>query len=189
MIVIIIAMQYEAAPLTRALGLLQAKHNRDIYSKTPHTLLITGLGRERALRSLSDFKELNWQKDFVVNFGLCGAPASFPIGALYVIEEIEDAATGKIYRPLYMPSAPIARAALLTVEEPVDENSLAAPTNKLVDMEASAIAEIAERNGALNRLLCIKIVMDHFQPVKSTRDKVAQLIEPHISSIIKMLPE
>jgi hypothetical protein len=123
------------------------------------------------------------ENDVLLNIGICGAPQAYEIGTLLLIHKIIH--NNHSYYPDMLLSHPFEESDLESVKKAQDEHH-ALP----VDMEAYPIFKVASRFMQLHQLLFIKIVSDHFEPERVTKELVLELIGtkmPQIEGLIHAL--
>ena len=182
MIYIITALSSEAKPLIHHYRL---KRNTDVdfllYESDTVFLCITQVGYNNALHVSGKFLEYKKpaEDDILVNIGLCGAPESYNIGELLVIEKLcfkDREALLTCRESLHV------KASLTTLIQEQYEN-----LNKVVDMEAFGIYERAKEFFKINQLLFVKIVSDHFEPKSLTKNLAYGLINRNIKEITSLI--
>ncbi len=143
---------------------LGAKKSNDLYS-----ILVSGVGNEcmdAATQSiLSQLKE----SDTLVNIGICGASDAFEIGALLQIDTTTQCINAS-------------KKILTCADEALGHANLYAA----VDMESSGFIQASKT--FKNRYM-FKVVSDHFEPSKVTKDKTKKLIYAQIDTIMEILNE
>ena len=186
MAIIFTAHKWEASQLVKHLALDKSSFSNQYESKK-HKLVVTGIGKEKAFKSIEKMPRKIWRANHFINFGLAGAPKIYPVGTLYQIERITDAESEESFVLSETPFDSIPIATLTTFSKPVSAENPMAPKNSLVDMEGSTIAATARKYNVLDKFTYLKIVLDNFSPIKPTKEEVEQLISPHIDLIVKFI--
>ena len=149
-----------------------------LYVGTEAILLISGIGSENTLTSLSAI--LGYKKpkkgDLLVNLGICGAPSKYPIGTPILVHKIYY--NNRIFYPDILFVHPFIETELTTLNQP---QSIQYSTP--VDMEAGAIFVAASKFFNLHEMIFIKIVSDHFDPSSITKEKTIDLLGQQFNNI------
>ncbi|WP_321777296.1 hypothetical protein [Sulfurimonas sp.] len=118
------------------------------------TLIVSGIGRESMFNASKKILPQMSKTDIIVNIGICGANKSYKIGQL-----IDGFANN-----------------LSCVNEAVTNDSI----YELVDMESAGFIQATK---AIKNRYIFKIVSDHFEPHKVTKEATKQLIFNAIDDI------
>ncbi len=135
------------------------------------TLIISGLGvtnARLATQTLINHFDIT-DDDIYLNVGICGASGSYEIGELLEIGSIvyeEDNYTFKNDKEITC----------------VDSEVSAGDYN-VVDMESYGFYDAVIHNPAIKNFYIFKVVSDHFEPHKVTKDKTKSLIFNVINDI------
>lgn len=172
MIYLIAALDAEARPLIEHYR-LKRDHALPytVYTGNGVLLLVTQPGKHNAMMATSAL--LGWRipetGDILVNIGICGAPAAYPIGEPLLIHRIVDGV--RRYHPDILYSHTFRESPLLCLDEPA-----ACCREMPVDMESGGVFAAASRFFKLHRLAFLKIVSDHCDPSSVTKEGVIALI-------------
>ena len=158
---LLFALKLEAQAFVDKFKLGKSKSNDEI------AIIITGIGKENMFNSTKKLISKIKSEDSIVNIGICGASKSFKIGELIEI--------GIPMRS--MGTSGDDRGFLTCVDEAIDETD----TYDAVDMESDGFIEASK--GFENRYM-FKIVSDHFEPHKVTKDGAKRLIYEKIDEIM-----
>ncbi len=120
------------------------------------SLFISGIGSQNMLQTTKDIIKLMSEDDIIVNVGICGASKKYKIGQL--IDGLKENLT--------------------CVDYEVSQNDC----YELADMESSGFLEASKT--VKNRFM-FKVVSDHFEPHKVTKEATKSLIFKAIEEIIK----
>jgi len=108
--------------------------------------------------------------DLYLNVGICGAREEYPIGSLLEIGEV-------IYNGI-VHSFKKGKKSIVCVDETVSENIY-----EIVDMESYGFYDAVLHNPAIKNFHILKIVSDHFEPDKVSKDGTKKLISKSIDVI------
>jgi hypothetical protein len=179
MIFLITALHAEAKPLCEYYRL-----KRDtslpyiLYRNEKIVLLVSGIGKTNALMAVSAL--LGWRipkpEDCLINIGICGAPLTYEIGKVLLIHQIHDGE--RHYYPDILYTHPLRECSLKCVD---DAQTIS--HDYPVDMESSAVFQAASRFFKLHQIALIKIVSDHFEPERVTKEGVVELVRTNLSVI------
>lgn len=183
MIYLICALDAEARPLIEHYRL-----KRDytlpytFYKGDGILLLVTGIGRTNAMLALSALMgyRIPKGKDILINIGICGAPDTYLLGEALLIHQIMD--MDRYYYPDILYPHPLRETSLICVDTPVSSPGLFP-----VDMESGGIFLAASRFLKLHQMAFIKIVSDHFEPNKVTKEGGIGLVKSHIRTLESLI--
>jgi len=134
------------------------KYKLDSSKSNNHiTIIISGIGRDKMFLASQKVVTILKECDIIVNIGICAADRKFKIGEL------------------------LPQDILLTcVDEPIktQDKYLA------VDMESAGFLDATHQ---ITNTYMFKIVSDHFEPDKVTKDKTKQLIFEKIDTIMEII--
>lgn len=149
-----------------------------LYENEEILLAVTQMGRDNAMIATAALLayRIPDENDILLNVGICAAPTRYEIGSLLLIHKITH--NNHSYYPDMLLSHPFQESDLISVDTPQSE-----PLESPVDMEAYAVFKTASRFMQLHQMLFIKIVSDHFEPEKVTKDDALELIAAKISQI------
>lgn len=183
MIYLITALDAEARPLIEKYRL-----KRDytlpytLYVGEEIVLLVTQPGKNNAMMATSAL--LGWRipkaQDILLNVGICGAPAEYPIGESMLIHQIFDG--DRRYYPDILYPHTLRESPLLCSETPADT-----PRDIPVDMESGGVYAAAARFFKLHRMAFFKIVSDHCQPETVTKEGVITLVHSRIPELDRLI--
>ena len=149
-----------------------------LYEADDMLLCISGIGYENAMMATAAL--LGYRapspNDILLNYGICAAPMQYDIGELLLIHELTCNHV-HLY-PDMLIKHPFHEASLLSVDAPC-----AIPQDIPVDMEGFAIFKTASRFMQLHQMLFVKIVSDHFDPQRVTKEHTHHVIAPHIEAL------
>lgn len=111
------------------------------------TIVVSGMGSESMFNATKDIVTKMSNKDTIINVGICGGDKKFAIGELIDARE----------------------ANLTCVESDISEHG----KYELVDMESDGFLKATQ--GVENKYM-FKVVSDHFEPHKVTKEKTKSLI-------------
>lgn len=183
MIYIVLALSSEARPLFTHFGL---KRNNDLpyplYTDGTKLLIVTQPGYENALMATSTLLGYRTPEaeDTLLNIGICAAPKSHAIGALLLAHKISHGTHD--YYPDILFRHPNEETDLRTVAD-----ALSSPEPVPVDMEAHAIYKAGSRFFKAHQMAFLKIVSDHFEPERVTKELAFKLLQDNIPAIEQIM--
>jgi len=121
------------------------------------SLSVSGIGKVAMYEATKEIVNIMQKSDTIVNVGICGADKKFNIGDL-------------------LPQS----IKLTCVDKAVDVDEI----YEAVDMESSGFMDATQN--VQNRYI-FKVVSDHFEPNKVTRDKTKKLIFDKIDEIMETI--
>lgn len=189
MIYLITALHSEARPLIEHFNLKpdQAYSKPELYVGDGITLAVSRMGRMKsaiataAVLARADQPE----KSIVANVGICGAPLSFQSGEMFMINEVRDDETGRAYYPNIVLKHNLPENGLITYNQPVLDGG--SDSQKLVDMEASGFFEAASVFMSPEQIVILKMVSDHMNGERITKEIVSNLVKSHIPEIERVV--
>jgi nucleoside phosphorylase len=119
---------------------------------------ISGMGRENMYKATKTIVDKMDKNDIIVNVGICGASDEYKISQL--IDGIKENIT--------------------CVDKPITDKQ----RYKIVDMESCGFLEATK--GVKNRYI-FKVVSDHFEPHKVTKDGAKKLVFDKIDEILNQV--
>lgn len=174
MLYIICALKPEAQALVDKYKLVTSKlDSYKIFTNTSIVLIVSGLGvqnaREATQTLINHFDVTD--DDIYLNIGICGANKKYEIGELINIAEI-------IYEG-------ISHTLVNTIGKTIHSLNTEASTDKyeLVDMESYGFYDAVTHSPAIKNIHILKVVSDHFEPHKVTKEKTKMLIFNAIDAI------
>lgn len=120
------------------------------------SLFISGIGVQNMFTTTKMVRELMNEDDIIVNIGICGASKEYKIGQL--VDGFKECLTCVDYK--------------ISQDEGY----------ALVDMESSGFIEATE---GLQKRYIFKVVSDHFEPERVTKEGTKALIFNHIDEIMQ----
>lgn len=180
---IITALDAEARVLIEHYSL---KRNHDLpyplYRNEDTILIVCGMGKMNALMATSALLGycIPGSGDILLNIGICGAPQSFPIGEALLIHQIIEG--DRRYYPDILYTHTMRESALICVDTPQSE-----PAESPADMESAGVFSAASKFFKLHQMGFIKIVSDHFEPHRVTKESVLALMKSRMDSIAVLI--
>ncbi|MCF6331194.1 MAG: hypothetical protein L3I99_06570 [Sulfurimonas sp.] len=145
---------------------LKAEAQAFIDKKLDVNIIISGIGSQNMYNATKKTLKLMNEDDIIVNVGICGASKKFHIGELLDIS---------------MPSQRVKEKFTLTCVNNEVQNK---DKYEIVDMES--LGFIDATNMIKNRYM-FKIVSDHFEPKKVTKDGTKKLIFDKANEIMRRI--
>ena len=177
MIYIVTALKPEAQAFVDYFKLKKSKlQNYTLFSNETIRLIISGMGVESArlaTQTLINHYDL-CDEDIFANIGVCGASTEYAIGELIECGSIT-------YHEMHYSFLPN-KAHIYCVDEPLSD-----PIYPLVDMESYGFYDAVIHNPAIEHFHILKVVSDHFEPKKVTKELVKSLLFNQIDAINKIL--
>jgi len=188
MILVTVAMQCEAKPFIRHLGLKKVQDISvfPVYANERWKLIVSGVGKIRSAAAATFLltRDLGNSHGFVLNAGVCGSgDTKTPAGTPILINKITDHDTGRSYFPDMVWAHPFAEGSLETWSRVLKVIGSSHQIDHLVDMEASGFFEAASRFLTPDRIAVIKVISDHFDSSRVTAGEVSMLIERCLPSV------
>lgn len=191
MLVIVVALHCEAKPIIEDLSLKRtpARGKFEQFASTSTTLIISGIGKIRSAiatsLALSQVEDLN--RCAILNFGICAAPNIFALGQSLLINKVIDNSSSKSYHPDILVRHPFKELSISTYDSPQNVESLRLIPNYAIDMEASGFFDAASIFLPPSQIQVIKVVSDHFNIDRLSKDFVSNLIKPSIEPTISYM--
>ena len=135
------------------------------------TLIISGLGvtnARLATQTLINHFDIT-DDDIYVNIGICGASSAYEIGQLLEIGSIVYKDISYIFKE---------KKEIVCLNHEADDN-----TYPIVDMDSYGFYDAVIHSPAIKNFYIFKVVSDHFEPQKVTKDKTKSLIFNVINDI------
>ena len=172
MIYIVTALKPEAQAFVEFYKLTKSKLGKYfIFSNTNIRLVISGLGvnnaREATQTLINNFDIT--QSDIFLNIGICAASSEYEIGKLIEIGSITYDAIEYNFKN---------KKKILCVNQEASEMCY-----EIVDMESYGFYDAVIHNPAIEKFYIFKVVSDHFEPQKVTKDGTKALIFNVINDI------
>ena len=177
MIYIVTALKPEAQAFVDFFKLKKSKlQNYTLFTNENIHLIISGMGVDSARMAtqtlINNFDITD--DDIFVNIGICGASKEYAIGELILCGTI-------FYQEIPYTFKKEAKS-IYCSDKPLTES-----TYSLVDMESFGFYDAIDHNPAIKKFYIIKIVSDHFEPKKVTKELAKSLIFNQIDAINKIL--
>jgi len=173
LIYIVVALKTEAQAFIDKYKLKKSKlSNHIIYTNSSITLIISQLGvinARNATQALINQFDIT-DDDIYLNVGICGAKSSYEIGSLLEIGFIVyEGMTYEFKKE---------KKCINCVDEAIDENRY-----EIVDMESYGFYDAVIHNPAIKNFHILKVVSDHFEPERVTKEGSKKLIFDVLASI------
>ena len=177
MLYIITALKSEAQAYVDKYKLLKSKlGNFTLFSNENMFLIVSGIGvlnARLATQTLINQYDIT-DDDIYLNVGICGASSHYEIGSLLEIGAISYDGISYIFKD--------SLEEIRCVDEEVSEELV-----KIVDMESYGVYDAVIHNPAIKNFHIFKVVSDHFQPEKVTKDGTKKLISKRIDDINRVI--
>lgn len=183
MIYLITALDAEARPLIDHYRLKRVYDlPYTVYRGESLLLLVTQPGRGNAMMAVSALLgyALPSQNDILINVGVCAAPQEYPLGEALIIHQIFDQ-TRRYYPDILYPHG-VRESSLICVDAPQS-----APSEHPVDMESAGVFAAASRFFPLHRVAFLKIVSDHFEPERVSKEGVIEAVKHHVETLVTVI--
>lgn len=176
MLYIVTALKPEAQAFVERYKLQKSKlRSFTVFSNERIILIISGLGVDnarRATQTLIDFYDIT-DEDIYLNVGICAGDASYALGELIEISKI-------IYNEdIYELNADTPHT-LTCSDTEVSHNGFS-----LSDMESFGFYEAVSYSKAIKKFHVLKVISDHFEPEKVTKDGTKKLISHALGMLEK----
>jgi hypothetical protein len=159
MILIYAALQCEVQGIIEHYKLLKTSSNPKIYSNERMLVVIGGVGKENTLNHL-EYIYSNYSITRTINIGIVGASnKNIPIGSIYNCTNNTNILPYK---------------KLITVDKEVTNNDIS--DDILIDMEGEYFLNYSLRYLSSSNVFIIKIVSDHLESLKLTKDEIKNII-------------
>jgi len=174
---IITALKSEAQAYVDRYKLTKSKIGKfTLFCNEDMFLLVSGMGilnARLATQALINQYDIT-DDDVYLNVGICGACKEYEIGSLLEIGSISYDEISYIFNN--------SLKEITCVDEAISEN-----THKIVDMESYGFYDAVIHNPAIKNFHILKVVSDHFEPQKVTKDATKKLISKNIDAINNIL--
>jgi hypothetical protein len=143
------------------------------FSNQETRLILSGLGVKNAMfatQTLIDYFDIT-DDDIYINVGICGANKKYPIGTLIEIGAINYENKTYILHPELETTL-----TCLNTEQKEEKY-------EIVDMESFGFYEAVIHSPAIKNIFIFKVVSDHFEPEKVTKDTTKSLVFNAIDAI------
>jgi len=176
---IIVALKAEAQSFVDKYKLKKEKlKNFVFYSNEDIRLLISGMGVENAreaTQTLINYFDIN-DDDIYLNIGICGASKNYEIGELVEIGNISFKDIKYTVKE---------KKHSITCVTTAQSNS----SYSIVDMESYGFYDAVIHNPAIKHIFILKVVSDHFEPQKVTKDSAKKLLFNKLDAINTLIRE
>ena len=178
MLYIVTALKSEAQAYVDKYSLTKSKLALyTLFSNANISLIVSGVGvvnARLATQTLINQYDIT-DDDVYLNIGICGAYKEHKIGSLLEIGSINyDEMTYMFDNSL---------KEITCVDEAINNED----SHKIVDMESYGFYDAVSHNPAIRNFYILKIVSDHFEPEKVTKDGTKKLISKNIDTINNIL--
>jgi nucleoside phosphorylase len=174
---IVVALKPEAQAFVDKYKLKKSKlSNFTIFSSNDIILIISGLGvhnARSATQALINHKDIT-DDDIYLNVGICAAEQKHKIGSLLSV--------GSIFYEEEEYTFNEQNLQILCSDTPIDKE-ISSP----VDMESFGFYDAVIHNPAIKNFFILKVVSDHFEPEKVTKEATKVLIFKQLEAITTIL--
>ncbi|MEA2073481.1 MAG: hypothetical protein U9O86_07845 [Campylobacterota bacterium] len=172
MLYIVTALKSEAQAFVDKYSLTKSKlQNFTIFSNKDMILIVSNIGvinARQATQALINQYDIT-DDDTYLNIGICGASVNYTIGDLLEVGSV-------VYDGMEY-SFHTDATTVTCVDEEISEASY-----EVVDMESYGFYDAVIHNPAIKNFYILKVVSDHFEPEKVTKDGSKQLVFKILSS-------
>ena len=177
MIYIVVALKAEAQAFIDKFRLKKSQLATftTLYENENMRLIISGLGVANArvaTQNLINQYDIT-DDDIYLNVGICGASEAYALGSLVEIGSV-------IYKEIAY-SFDTSKESIVCVDAAVSHHE-----HKIVDMESYGFYDAVVHNPAIKHFHIFKVVSDHFEPERVTKDGTKKLIFNAIESILSL---
>lgn len=177
MIYLVIALKSEAQAFVDRYKLKKTKlGNFTLYFDEEKFLIISGIGivnAREATQTLINYYDIS-DDDIYLNVGVCGASKEYKIGSLLEIGEV-------VHHGITHPFKKD-KQSIVCVDEAMSEAKY-----DLVDMESYGFLDAVSHSPVIKNFHILKVVSDHFEPEKVTKEFTKSLIFKAINDINKLI--
>ena len=174
MLYIVSALKSEAQAFVDKYKLTKSKlSNFTLFSNTQMMLIVSGVGvnnATRATQTLINHYDIT-DDDIYLNIGICGASPKYAIGQLLEIGSI-------VYNTKKTSLNKNSQTIIHCLDEEMREN-----TYEIVDMESFGFYDAVIHSPAIKNFHILKVVSDHFEPQKVTKEATKSLLFNTIDAI------
>lgn len=157
-----------------------------IFKNTEITLLISGVGKIKSVVALTYLlsKTDISPEDLLINIGICGCKdKTVALGSIFLCNKIIDNDTKHTFYPDIIFKHNFNESSIETTS--LLDNNPKKFSGNLIDMESSGIYEAASTFLQPHQIFFIKIVSDHLNTSKITKDNISKLISNSSNKIIE----
>jgi len=153
-----------------------------LYYHDDTILAVTGSGYENALMTTAALLGHRPPEagDLLLNAGICAAPESYPLESLLLAHKLTCKGMPDYYPDMLL-SHDHPEVTLETVSIPQRE-----PLTHPADMESHAVFKAASRFMGVHQMLFAKIVSDHFEPERITKEMGTTLVRSHVETLLRL---
>ena len=177
MIYLVIALKSEAQAFVDRYKLKKTKLGGfTLYFDEERFLIVSGIGivnARVATQTLINYYDIS-DDDIYINVGVCGASKEHEIGSLLEIGEVMHNGIPYPFKK--------DKKCIVCVDEAVSQAKY-----DLVDMESYGFLDAVSHSPAIKNFYILKVVSDHFEPEKVTKEFTKSLIFKAINDINKIL--
>lgn len=177
MIYIVVALKSEAQAFVDRYTFEKSKlRDFTFFSNQTYKIIISGIGvlkARDATQTLIDEYDIT-DDDVYLNLGICGASQAYEIGTLIEIGAINYEGISYLLKK--------EQSEIVCVNEAVDKEEY-----DLVDMESYGFYDAVIHSPAIKNIFILKVVSDHFQPKKVTKEATKSLLFNQINAINKLI--
>jgi hypothetical protein len=174
LIYIVVALKAEAQAFVEKYKLIKSKLDGFVvYKNSDMLLIISSIGVEasrKATQTLINNYDID-EKDIFINVGICGASKNYNIAELLYISKIE-------YNEIQYTLKDKGEMITCVDKEMSDD------IYNIVDMESYGFYDAVIHNPAIKTYHIYKIVSDHFEPSKVSKDGAKKLLADKLKEII-----
>lgn len=189
MIYLCTALYFEATPFIKT---FQLKRNSNftrfaVYNNDEIFLIVTGTGANAAIGLTYFLSTIAiTPEDVLINVGVCGSTnKDQSIGSPYLIHKIKDHSTNLTYFPEMLYKHPFLESSIESCPTIINTTQIQTLTEPLIDMEASYIYQAASYFIKPHQLIIFKIISDHLEGQRISKEEIEKLISPHIIPLIE----
>ncbi|MBU1659443.1 hypothetical protein KKG72_10410 [bacterium] len=176
MLYIITALKPEAQAFIDKYKLKKERlHRYTLHTNENMKLIVSGLGVLDAMlatQALINQYDIN-DTDIFLNIGICGADSRFKIGQLLEISSI-------YYKDAMYTLNENSKENIVCLDHEASQNDY-----EIVDMESYGFYEATKHSSAIKNIFMLKVVSDHFEPKKVTKEATKSLIFNVLEEVLK----
>ncbi len=174
MLYLVVALKPEAQAFVDKYKLQKTKlGNFTLFSNPSMILIISGIGvnnAAQATQTLINHYDIT-DNDIYLNIGICGASSKYKIGALLEIGKL-------VFNEKITILPNLSDKKLTCVEEEATTSKY-----EIIDMESYGFYDAVVHSPAIKNFHILKVVSDHFEPSKVTKEKTKSLLFNVIDAI------
>lgn len=177
MVYIVTALKSEAQAFVDRYKLQKSQLGKfTLFSNNSMMLIVSHIGVDNtrnATQALINQFDIT-DDDIYLNVGICGANSRYEIGSLLEVGNIMYEDMSYIFKEK--------KLCIVCVDEAMDKNC-----HNIVDMESYGFYDAVIHNPAIKNFHVLKVVSDHFEPEKVTKDMTKKLIFNQIDVINSLI--